>query len=97
MNLPTDMIATSAGWGLHKPDRRFFERIVSEVGWKPEEIAYVGDRIDNDVLPAAAVGLIPIHLIRGPWGWLQRDLPGVAVARGQIRGLGQVGSLLQGL
>src|SRR5262245_14777367 len=45
MNLPTDMIATSAGWDVHKPDRRFFEKIVSEVGWRPEEIAYVGDRI----------------------------------------------------
>jgi len=97
MNLPTDMIATSAGWGLHKPDRRFFERIVSEVGWRPEEIAYVGDRVDNDVLPAAAAGLVPIHIVRGPWGWLQRDWPGVAAARGQIRGLNEVGNLLQGL
>lgn len=97
MDLPADMIATSGGWGLQKPDLKFFERILSEGRWRPEEVAYVGDRVDNDVLPAAAAGLIPIHLVRGPWGWLQRDWPGVAAARGQIRGLTEVGSLLQGV
>lgn len=97
MNLPADLIATSGGWGLKKPDRQFFERIVSEVGCRPEEIAYIGDRIDNDVLPAAAAGLVPIHLIRGPWGWLQRDFPGVSMARAQIRGLRELEALFQHL
>ena len=41
----------------------------------PGEVAYVGDRVDNDVLPAAAAGLVAIHVRRGPWGRLQRRRP----------------------
>jgi FMN phosphatase YigB (HAD superfamily) len=97
MNLPADLIATSGGWGLNKPDPRFFERVVAEAGragCEPGEIAYVGDRIDNDVLPAAAAGLVPIHIIRGPWGYIQRNWPGVAQARAQIRSLHELVDLL---
>ncbi len=36
-----------------------------------DEVAYVGDRVDNDVLPAAAAGLVAVHVRRGPWGRLQ--------------------------
>jgi FMN phosphatase YigB (HAD superfamily) len=94
MNLAVDLIATSDGWGLKKPDRRFFERVVQEARCRSEEIAYVGDRIDNDVIPAAAAGLVPIHIIRGAWGYIQRDWPGVAQARGQIRSLKELAVLL---
>jgi FMN phosphatase YigB (HAD superfamily) len=90
MNLPADLIATSGGWGLNKPNPRFFDRVVAEAGCEPGEIAYVGDRVDNDVLPAAAAGLIPIHIIRGPWGYIQRNWPGVAEARAQIRSLNEL-------
>jgi FMN phosphatase YigB (HAD superfamily) len=46
----------------------------------PGEVAYVGDRVDNDVLPALAAGLVPVHVRRGPWGRLQRapdSVPGI--------------------
>ena len=33
-------------------------------------IAYIGDRVDNDVLPALRQGMVPILLRRGPWGYL---------------------------
>jgi FMN phosphatase YigB (HAD superfamily) len=94
MNLPADLIATSGGWGLNKPDPKFFERIVSEARCEPGEIAYVGDRVDNDVLPAAAAGLVPIHIIRGPWGYIQRDWPGVTRARAQVSSLAELPELL---
>ena len=87
MKLPADLIATSGGWGLKKPDREFFERVIAEARCEPGEIAYVGDRIDNDVLPAAAAGMVPIHIIRGPWGYIQRNWPGAAEARAQVRSL----------
>jgi FMN phosphatase YigB (HAD superfamily) len=32
----------------------------------------VGDRVDNDVLPAAAAGMVAVHVRRGPWGRLQQ-------------------------
>jgi len=94
MNLPADLIATSGGWGLNKPDRKFFERVVAEARCEPGEIAYVGDRVDNDVVPAAAAGLVPIHVIRGPWGYIQRNWPGVDEARAQIRSLNELVELL---
>lgn len=53
---------------LSKPDPAFFRLLVRRAGVSPERIAYVGDRVDNDVLPAAAAGLRAVHLRRGPWG-----------------------------
>lgn len=67
-----DWIASSARWGVEKPSPEFFARIVAEVGCAPEQIAYVGDRVDNDVLPAKEAGLFAVHVRRGPWGHLQR-------------------------
>jgi HAD superfamily hydrolase (TIGR01662 family) len=69
--LPIDVIGSSAGWGARKPERAFFERMVDAVGLDPGQVAYVGDRVDNDVEPAAAAGLVAVHLRRGPWGRLQ--------------------------
>lgn len=71
MAVPFEFIGTSGEWGATKPDPRFFERIVAEVGVPPAEIAYVGDRLDNDVRPARIAGLAAIFLRRGPWAWSQ--------------------------
>jgi HAD superfamily hydrolase (TIGR01662 family) len=71
--LPADVISSSESLGVRKPDRRFFEEIVrlAEAA-HASEVAYVGDRVDNDVLPALAAGLAAVHVRRGPWGRLQR-------------------------
>jgi HAD superfamily hydrolase (TIGR01549 family) len=66
-----ELVASSARWGVEKPDPAFFERIADELELLPEAIAYVGDRVDNDVLPAAEAGMVAVHLRRGPWGLLQ--------------------------
>jgi FMN phosphatase YigB (HAD superfamily) len=94
MNLPADLLATSAGWGLRKPDSAFFERVVREAGCDPGEVVYVGDRVDNDIIPAAAAGLVPIHIVRGAWGYIQRERPEVALARGQIMSLAELPKIL---
>jgi HAD superfamily hydrolase (TIGR01662 family) len=70
--LPVDVIGSSAGWGVAKPAPEFFARVVKEAGCEPGEVAYVGDRVDNDVLPAVEAGLVAVHVRRGPWGYLQR-------------------------
>jgi HAD superfamily hydrolase (TIGR01549 family) len=97
MNLPADLIATSAGWGVNKPYPEFFERVIHEAGCSPGEIVYVGDRVDNDVLPAAAAGLVPVHIIRGAWGYIQRDWPGIARARAQVRSLAELPEIIPNL
>jgi HAD superfamily hydrolase (TIGR01549 family) len=69
--LPVDVVASSAGWGVEKPSPEFFARVVEASGVAPREVAYVGDRLDNDVLPALEAGLVAVRIRRGPWGYLQ--------------------------
>jgi HAD superfamily hydrolase (TIGR01549 family) len=76
-----DLIGSSARWGCEKPAPEFFERIVREAGCVPAEIAYVGDRVDNDVVPALGVGMVAVHLRRGPWGFLHEPPPEALRAR----------------
>lgn len=42
--------------------------------------AYVGDRLDFDIKPAARAGLFTVRLQRGPWGYILRpgEPPGAA-------------------
>ena len=47
-----DLVASSERWGVEKPSPEFFARVVAEADRPADEIAYVGDRVDNDVLPA---------------------------------------------
>ncbi|MCX5970982.1 MAG: HAD family hydrolase [Coprothermobacterota bacterium] len=51
--------------GLAKPDPRFFERLLRVAACAPERVVMVGDRIDNDIIPAKRMGLRTI--------WLQLD------------------------
>ncbi len=82
-----DFVGSSERWGVEKPEAGFFERVVEEAGVPAEEIAYVGDRVDNDVVPAIAAGMTAVRIRRGmhadiqtPDGILElaslSDLPG---------------------
>jgi len=71
LGLPLSLVATSDGWGLAKPDPAFFRRICDELDLPADAIAYVGDRLDNDIAPAAAAGMAAIFIRRGPWGLIQ--------------------------
>ncbi|MFC5661365.1 HAD family hydrolase [Kitasatospora misakiensis] len=70
LDLPCDLVATSASWGVRKPDAEYFERIVRYAPCRRQEILHVGDRVDNDIRPANQAGLLTAHLRRGPWGCL---------------------------
>jgi HAD superfamily hydrolase (TIGR01509 family) len=71
--LPVDLVASSASLGVEKPAPEFFERLVAEAGVPAGEVAYVGDRVDNDVAPARTAGLVAVHLRRGPWAYIQDE------------------------
>ena len=85
--LPADVIASSASLGVRKPDPAFFERVVELMECEPAEVAYVGDRVDNDVLPAARAGLVAVHVRRGPWGRLQPTPPEAALGLDDLASL----------
>jgi FMN phosphatase YigB (HAD superfamily) len=71
-----DFVGSSARWGVQKPVPEFFARVAEEAGYPPSEIAYVGDRVDNDIVPALAAGMVAVHIRRGPWGHLHEPPAG---------------------
>jgi HAD superfamily hydrolase (TIGR01549 family) len=80
LELAVDFIATSAGWGVEKPAAAFFARVAEAATAPPSHIAYVGDRIDNDVLPAQAAGMLGVFLKRRPWADVHARWPEAAQA-----------------
>lgn len=47
-------------YDFRKPSRQLFEIAAERIGEAPQHIAYVGDRIDKDILPALKLGMTAI-------------------------------------
>jgi len=75
LGLSADMIATSDDWGVAKPDPGFFRKMIEVSPCDPGATLYVGDRLDNDIVPAAAAGLPTALIKRGPWAMIWQDDP----------------------
>ncbi|MEO7117584.1 MAG: HAD family hydrolase [Candidatus Limnocylindrales bacterium] len=74
LGIETEVMAMSEEMGVAKPDPAFFERALDLMGSPPPaDVAYVGDRVDNDVEPSVAAGMRAVWLRRGPWAMLRRD------------------------
>jgi FMN phosphatase YigB (HAD superfamily) len=86
-----DFVSSSERWGVEKPSPEFFARAVEATGRPTGEVAYVGDLVHNDVVPALAAGLVAVHIRRGPWGYLQEP-PAEAL---RIRSLEELPGALQ--
>lgn len=78
LGVEPDVMAMSDVLGVHKPAPEFFAAVLELLDAPPGDIAYVGDRVDNDVGPAAAAGMRAVWLRRGPWGRLHTDPDGQA-------------------
>jgi HAD superfamily hydrolase (TIGR01549 family) len=69
LGVEADVIAMSDELDVAKPDPVFFRRALELMGHPdPGDVAYVGDRLDNDVRASAAAGLHSVWIRRGPWG-----------------------------
>lgn len=77
LDLPADLVATSEEWGVSKPDRAFFARVLEVSGAAPEDTLYVGDHPADDLFPAKSSGLRTAHIRRGPYGHWWADHPDV--------------------
>lgn len=84
LGLPVDFVAASQAWGVEKPSPAFFENVAAAAAVAATEIAYVGDRLDNDVLPALAAGMVAVFIRRGPWGHIHSRRPEVERAHLRI-------------
>ncbi len=57
-------VISSEAVQCYKPDRRLFDAAVEQLGVKPSECAYVGDRQFEDVMGSRAVGMSAIWINR---------------------------------
>lgn len=60
-----DVIVISEAVGLYKPDPAIFQYALDRLGIEASEAIFVGDRADNDVKPAKALGMKTVRLRRG--------------------------------
>lgn len=61
-----DVLATSAELGIAKPDKLIFEKAFELAGCRPQNSVMVGDRLDNDIIPAKALGMRTV--------WIRKNL-----------------------
>ena len=60
-----EVIAASAELGCAKPDRAIFEKAMELAGCTLRESVMVGDRLDNDIIPAKALGMATVWVKNG--------------------------------
>ena len=60
-----DLVIASAEEGVEKPDLRIFQLALERANCKPEEAVMVGDRIDNDIIPAKKIGMKTVWIKQG--------------------------------
>ena len=60
-----DLIVTSAEEGVAKPDPGIFRIALNRAGCAPEQAVMIGDRIDNDIVPAKQMGMKTVRIKQG--------------------------------
>lgn len=60
-----DVVAASAELGVAKPERLIFEKAFEMAGCQPQDAVMVGDRLDNDIRPAKALGMKTVWIRKG--------------------------------
>lgn len=60
-----NVIVASAEEGCEKPNLKIFETALEKANCKPEEAVMIGDRLDNDIVPAKKIGMKTIWVKQG--------------------------------
>ena len=84
-----EVIAASAEIGYAKPDKGIFKRAFKLAGCTAQESVMVGDRLDNDIIPAKSVGMKTVWVKNGLAKYQNTDL-GKGVADYQISSLSEL-------
>lgn len=69
-----DVVAASAELGVAKPDKLIFEKALELAGCQPCNSVMVGDRLDNDIRPAKALGMKTVWIRKGLSAYQSADL-----------------------
>ncbi|MBE6627249.1 MAG: HAD family hydrolase [Ruminococcaceae bacterium] len=88
-----DVIASSAEVGYSKPDKEIFEKAFEIAGCYAEESVMVGDRLDNDIIPAKALCMKTVWIKNGLAKYQSSEL-GEGIADSQIDSLSELLSIL---
>jgi FMN phosphatase YigB (HAD superfamily) len=81
--LHPDIATSPVELGAQKPSLAFFARLAERAALPPSKIAYVGDRLDNDVLPARDAGMVAVFHRTRAVGEGARPAPGGRLGRRQ--------------
>lgn len=60
-----DVVVSSAEEGISKPDSEIFRRALLRAECAPNEAIMVGDRLDNDIIPANKIGMKTVWIKQG--------------------------------
>lgn len=60
-----DLVIASAEEGVSKPDRKIFNIALARANCEAENAVMIGDRIDNDIVPAKRLGMKTIWIKQG--------------------------------
>ena len=60
-----DVVMASAEAGCAKPDMRIFKMALQKAKCEPNEAVMVGDRLDNDIIPAKKLGMKTVWVRQG--------------------------------
>lgn len=60
-----DVVVASAEFGIAKPNRLIFEKAIELAGCQPQNAVMIGDRLDNDIIPAKAFGMRTVWIRKG--------------------------------
>lgn len=65
----------SGSIGIKKPDQRFVETILANAGTNASESIMIGDRLDNDIIPAKRIGMKTIWVRWGRYSIMEPRTP----------------------
>lgn len=68
-----NLVVASAEEGVAKPDLRIFEIALNKADCRAEEAVMVGDRLDNDIVPANKIGMKTV--------WIKQGFGGLAMPK----------------
>lgn len=60
-----DVVVASAEAGCAKPDLKIFNLALEQAGCKPNDAVMIGDRLDNDIVPAKQIGMKTVWVRQG--------------------------------
>lgn len=89
-----DLVIASAEEGVAKPDLRIFQIALERANCNPEESVMVGDRVDNDIIPANKIGMKTVWIRQG-FGGLAKPQAAVETPDYTINNLSELFEILE--